>query len=108
MTRGGEKAKQRWWRPRFSVRTLTIVVTLICAYFAAWEATKRYGVTEDHYQFSNLDSWVGDEQSPMPFVISRCETPAMTVEQFMNPRFLTPSPRRRYYLWIFGPKIKLP
>jgi hypothetical protein len=28
-------------RPRFSIRTLAIVVTLVCAYFGAWEATKK-------------------------------------------------------------------
>src|SRR5688572_21586126 len=31
-------------RPRFTVRTLAIFVTLVCAYFGALEATKRYGV----------------------------------------------------------------
>jgi hypothetical protein len=29
------------FRPRFTVRTLAIVVTLACAYFGAWEATVR-------------------------------------------------------------------
>jgi hypothetical protein len=28
-------------RPRFSVRTLAIFVTLVCAYFGVWEATKK-------------------------------------------------------------------
>ena len=30
-------------RRRFTIRTLAIVVTLVCTYFGAWEATRRYG-----------------------------------------------------------------
>lgn len=29
------------FRPRFSLRTLAILVTLACAYFGAWEATSN-------------------------------------------------------------------
>ena len=29
------------FRPRFSIRKLAILVALVCAYFGAWEATKR-------------------------------------------------------------------
>src|SRR5262245_57633513 len=32
------------WRPRFSLKTLLILVTFVCVYFAAWEVTKRQGV----------------------------------------------------------------
>ncbi len=34
------------FRPRFTVRTLAILVTLVCVYFGAWGATKRYGVRD--------------------------------------------------------------
>jgi hypothetical protein len=36
-------------RYRFSVRTLAIVVTLVCAYLGAWEATKKWGVASKAY-----------------------------------------------------------
>lgn len=32
------------FRPRFSLRMLAILVTVVCAYFGAWEATKTHGV----------------------------------------------------------------
>ena len=40
----GEFSAIRWriWRPRFSVRTLAIFVTLVCVYLGAWAATKKY------------------------------------------------------------------
>lgn len=34
--------------PRFSLRTLAIVVSLICAYLASWEATKTWGIRQSH------------------------------------------------------------
>ena len=50
------------FRPRFSVRTLAIFVTLVCCYFAAWEATKRY-----------------DGRSPAPFIHIHIRTLAIVV-----------------------------
>jgi hypothetical protein len=44
MTTQYDKAKR--WRPRFSVRTLVIVVTLVCCYMACWRPTKRRGVAD--------------------------------------------------------------
>ncbi len=34
------------WRPRFSVRTLVILVTLVCCYAACWGPTKTRGVED--------------------------------------------------------------
>jgi hypothetical protein len=38
--------KPKRWRPRFSVRTLVVVVTLVCCYAACWGPTKRQGVED--------------------------------------------------------------
>lgn len=46
MTSGEANARRRWWTPRFSLRTLAILVTLVCSYFGAWEATKKWGSTQ--------------------------------------------------------------
>jgi hypothetical protein len=51
VSRGKDKAKRQWWRPRFNIRTLTIVVTLACVYFAAWETTKRASVPAVQAQY---------------------------------------------------------
>ena len=45
------------WRPRFSVRTLVIVVTLVCVYLAGQKITQRSCET--------------DEFVPVPLVIAR-------------------------------------
>ncbi|MBP89528.1 MAG: hypothetical protein CMJ64_22935 [Planctomycetaceae bacterium] len=50
-----DKAKR--WRPRFSVRTLAIVVTVVCAYLACWEMTGR--------------SCESGEFAPVPLIIVR-------------------------------------
>ncbi len=91
--------------PRFSVRTLAIFVTLVCCYFGAWEATKRWGMPlgptyvvlkarDGTPRKVRLGST--NESSPMPLVIGRDEMLGYS------------APTRHYYLWLFGLKFKLP
>lgn len=70
------------FRPRFSVRTLAIFLTLVCAYFAAWEATR-------HAAGQNADKVL------MPFVIwgEESTTGASGVKKVIA---------WHYYLWFFG------
>ena len=70
-----DKAKR--WRPRFSIRTLVIVVTLVCAYFGLWEATKRWGCP-------SVSDWAS---SPAPLIVVSDEDP-----------FSFDDPRRVYYV----------
>jgi hypothetical protein len=93
------------FRPRFTVRTLAIFVTLVCAYFAAWDATKRYGI-QDYSQVDRFDPLIYDE-SPMPFVISQYERSGpKSWEEWRSG--IRSSTKRRYYLWVFGLRFKLP
>lgn len=39
-------AAPKRFRPRFSIRTLIIFVTLVCCYLGLWEATKTWGVAD--------------------------------------------------------------
>lgn len=110
------------FRPRFSVRTLAIFVTLVCAYFAAWEATKRWGIPDSTVDIPRTGSGYTVRQptkgrlihtrntgvaavitagSPAPFVI-RTEELVVDVEVGRIKHVM------RYYLWFFGPTIKLP
>src|SRR5688572_2982036 len=96
--------------PRFTLRTLAIVVTLICAYFAAWEATKRYGVGP----LPRPSGVVAIRaHSPMPLVIveDQLDGPydnllVLVARANSFPPLSTGT--RHYYLWLFGPQIKLP
>ena len=86
-------------RPRFSLRTLAIFMTLVCAYFGAWEATKRYGIplkplSDTFAGSSQLE--LSSESSPFPFIIRH------------DNLIVFSQPAREYYLWLFGPRIKLP
>jgi hypothetical protein len=40
----GKPRRRRFWRPRFTVRTLGNVVTLVCMYLGMLGLTKKYGV----------------------------------------------------------------
>jgi hypothetical protein len=95
-------------RFRFSLRSFVAFVTVVAAYFGLWETTKRFGVNENYSQLSNLDPWIVDEQSPMPLIVSRCERAALTEDEFMDANFKPSRPRRYYYIWLFGPRLRLP
>lgn len=42
---GVRMTSMKLWRPRFTVRTLAIFVTLVCSYLGTWDVTKEYGVS---------------------------------------------------------------
>ena len=98
----------RRFRPTFSVRTLAIFVTLACAYFGAWEATKKYGQPRLSETLVNrMASFSGSffMRTPAPFLIAADEhDPAVSrlygnkVEPYV----------RRYYFWFFGLIVQLP
>ena len=103
-------------RPRFNLRTLAIVVTLVCAYFAAWEATKgaakaQTGKRMDVQIFvpgggtKPFIHAVQNTTAPAPFIISldldNCDGSYPYYSK------IEPKPRH-YHLWLFGPMIQLP
>lgn len=109
-------------RPRFSVRTLAIFVTLVCAYFGVWEVTKRLAIPDPTVEIQpangvyiikqptegklihTKDSGVAaviTASSPAPFVIRTHEL--VVEEKVGRVKQIT-----RFYLWLLGPTIKLP
>jgi hypothetical protein len=92
------------FRPRFSIRTRAIFVTLVCCYFGAWEATKRYGMPREVHQYGRKsycdpfwrDTYSSDEPTAlMPFVVRYGDGADIEF-------------RWGYYLWLFGPQVRLP
>lgn len=110
-------------RLKFSVRTLAIFVTFVCAYFGAWEMTKRYAST-NHKAYTvdgrgnvsasdgRLPATVGqvtaiikEVRIPAPFFIIQDEI----VYDFSDRQAgIVESGRTLYFFWLLGPKVKLP
>lgn len=91
-------------RPRFSLRALAILVTLVCLYFGAWEATKRYGIPQYKSVLRDPDPRFIARQfflanSPTPFII-RSEEIVIDV----NDKAHYPV---RWYVWL-GTRVRLP
>jgi len=89
----GKKANElrRWWRVRFSLRSLCIFLTLICLYLGCWEITKEW-VVDDLKKDHALHC-----ESPAPFVVVIDEI------DYTNYRYV-----RRSHLVCFGLMAKLP
>ena len=83
------------WRPRFSLRTLVLFMTLVCVYFGAWEATKRYAAA-----INRRDTRVF---SPVPFIVRREE---VTVSSPIVKGRLDEIVLRSWQMWFFGLKGK--
>jgi hypothetical protein len=98
---------------RFSLRTLAIFVTLVCAYFAAWDATERYGLpitpTPANKQLPELDQTVTmiyGRSCPLPLIICQWECERTCFLSAGNRQFIDTS-TYHLCLWLFGPTIKL-
>ena len=102
MTTQGKTTKR--WRPRFSLRTLVIVLTLICVYFGAWDATKRFGIPAVS-KVAETDN--GEFLLPVLTADSRLPF-CVTVVQEKKPKdrgypvLAFQYGYRRDYIWIFG------
>ena len=101
MTTQHDKAKR--WRPRFSVRTLAIVVTLVCCYAACWGPTKWQGlldVQRNAWSTSHsISISIHDASVVAPLFIRQDEIVWEPIQE---------SYPRRYYFWFFGYVAKLP
>ena len=106
-----EQDNTKRWRPRFSVRTLVVLVMLVCCYAACWGPTKRQGFKDvvNHVRSSiDLDKKfkaAGMSSSNLPLVvwISEAESDGPEVLKVNDVRGY-----HRCYLWLFGYVVKLP
>ncbi|HUG71763.1 MAG TPA: hypothetical protein VMM76_28725 [Pirellulaceae bacterium] len=107
MTSQHDKPKR--WRPRFSVRTLAIVVTLVCAYAACWGPTEKRGVRDvSRLAFlgtTGLSSGNAEVDAGLAEFFSA--SPALPLVVGIDWEFDLP-PTRHYYFWFFGYVAKLP
>ena len=81
----------RPWPPRFSLRSLVIIVTLVCIYLGVWEITKTW-VVDDLISDRGLRC-----ESPVPFVVVIDEI------DYLNNRYI-----RRYHFCCLALMVRLP
>ena len=111
MTTQHDKPKR--WRPRFSVRTLAIAVTLVCCYAACWGPTKRRGVVDvySHTNANGVASGYRDASAAAPLVVGINDLPVVLssgVTPYTGTGALSLTVKRHYYFWFFGYVAKLP
>lgn len=105
--------KPKRWRPRFSVKTLVIGVTLLCCYAACWQATNISGRL-DIARLTIYGQAVGAD-----YIIRKISRDDVTVclplvisvygpYDENEPLFSPSVESRHYYFWFFGFVAKLP
>ena len=101
------KSKRSW--PRFSLRFVLLAMTLVCVYLSCWSPTEYFGLRDvENYVF-----WRGERPNNRRIVgINATASLPLVVGMDRNFFVRTGSPltvsRRCYYLWCFGPVVKLP
>ena len=98
--------KRRWYQ--FSLKGLLALITLVCVYFASWQATTTIGIptviqaVHDAPLREEDGAWrypPWDVKSPVPLVVGTTEWSRY------NGTFCFV---RRHYVWFFGLTIKTP
>jgi hypothetical protein len=95
-------------RPRISIRTSAILLTLMCCYAACWSPTKRRGVEDVVSSIDDNMHWVANEVSVAPLLVraDRVEhAPHVLLASLDECAFTW---NRRYYFWFFGYVVELP
>jgi hypothetical protein len=113
--------KPKRWRSRFSVRTLLILMTLVCAYLACWGPTKKLGgeevrsvIDKDGFKVMTADAiaplFVRTDESLL-FVDGSSSFAAFdgSSSTIASANVIVSGPMmRRYHFWFFGYVAKLP
>jgi hypothetical protein len=89
------------WLPRFSIRTLIGIVTLVCLFFGGWELTKKVGIRAVETQLEASDMNPSGLSAQAPFLVSAYE--------YRIPAGSLPHPPlRRHHLWLVVATVRLP
>jgi hypothetical protein len=91
-------------KPRFSLRTLIILTTLVCIYLGCWFPTATQGVSDVQKRINSEAE--ATRKLPMPRAPLFLET-TRTRLLLMTPSPIT-STTSTYYVWFFGWVAKLP
>lgn len=89
---------RRRWRPRFTLRTFALVVSLLCAYLACWAPTKFYGVPDVMAVETNYAA-----EAIAPLFVKAESLGFRNQGQWAS---IETYPRR--YFWFFGGLMELP
>ena len=91
-----DQDKPKRWRPRWSMRVLLIVVTLVCTYLACWMPTATRGVVGVKRQVDGLN---GKAVAPLLVQVDVVFRPYPPLNAITS--------ETRHYVWLFGPIIPL-
>jgi len=91
-------------RPKFSLWTLAVFVTMVCCYAAGWQATESLAhvdVRDAHLRWMDSCLPLGDSAKQQMLTKSSAVMPFILQTKY-------DSPTCSYYFWFFGYVARLP
>jgi hypothetical protein len=93
------------YRLRFSIRSLLILVTIVCLFLTCWIQTSSKGVRDlSRHEISNYGSRYS-ERAVFPLLVAADERSLEIVPGMPRAQMVT---RSKYFIWLFGWLIELP
>jgi hypothetical protein len=95
----GHPTHRIWWKPRFSLRAVLILVTLACVYLAAWRATATKGLKNTQSYVNSRYNGEGPpvEATKIPFILAATYDRTVIVDNTIRH-----TRHRTYYHWLAG------
>jgi hypothetical protein len=115
----GQRRRRKFWPPRFSLRTLILIMSLAGLYFWAWEATRSQGLpgatirrTSGTYYLGGADNGrylrAGRSNEVALVIHASSPLPCYFHTEELQVGGIQALHVRRHYLWLFGSTHKLP
>ena len=98
-------ARRKYCRPRVSLRTLFVLLTLLCVYLAGYAPTQKWGLG-DIETYSDERFLYGPEFSPRFNGVAVSYLPLQVHRFEFNP--VSNKRYRRFYVWFYGYVKPLP
>jgi len=105
VSRQRDKVKPSRWK--FSIRTLALLVALLCGYLACWGPTTKWGIEDVSNHADRTEPVAWGYMAPSVYRDASVAAPLVVGATGLATKW-DGTYRRRYYFWFFGYVVKLP
>ena len=96
--------QRSWWRPRFTIRTLFLVMLCAAVFLVVRRSTQKYGKPQLQNWLINTNESCGEISYVCPLILRETNM-YFDTDRAGNNILET---NKHYYLWLFGSIVRMP